>query len=344
MALLFVDGMTHYATADLPLKWDAGYSSWASFSISTTQQRRAGSKSLKINAIGSNYVMKTLVSADDTIIYGFAYYVDGSFGATNGFMVSNASGAQFTVHILANGAIEMRRGAYNGTLLGTSAVSTIDANVWNYIEVKVKLSDAAGTYDVVANGVNVLTGSGVDTQNQAAATFDRITLYGQQGSNSYVTDMYVADSIGSACNDLLGDSRVDTVMPDGAGNYAQWDPSAGANYACVDDPGALDNDTTYVATDVLNEIDTYTFGNLVALGTTIHGLALVLATRKDDAGTIKSKSVTRISATDYLGIEVSQADAYDFYHDYMEVNPADSAAWEEADINGAEFGIKLTVT
>lgn len=343
MALLFVDGFTHYATADLPLKWDAS-SIWAQQGISTTQQRRAGSKSLKVGPSNVYNVMKTLVSADDTIIYGFAYYLDGSFAATNGFVVSNASGEQFTVNILSNGAIEMRRGAHNGTLLGTSAVSTIDANVWNYIEVKVKLSDAAGTYDVVLNGVNVLTGTGVDTQNQAAATFDRITLHGHTGSSGYFTDMYVADSTGAACNDLLGDSRVDTVMPDGAGNYAQWDPSAGANYECADDSGALDNDTTYVSTDVLNEIDTYTFGNLPALGTTIHGIAVVLATRKDDAGTIKSKSVTRISATDYLGTEVSQADAYDFYHDYMEVNPHDAAAWEEADINGAEFGIKLTET
>lgn len=343
MALLFMDGFSHYATADLPLKWD-GASAWAVHGISTTQQRRAGSKSLQLGSTQLHYVMKTLVSADDTIIYGFAYYLDGSFDTTYGFVVSNAAGIQFTVVILSNGAIEMRRGAYNGTLLGTSAVSTVDANVWNYIEVKVKLSDAAGTYDVVVNGVNVLTGSGVDTQNQAAATFDRIALYGQTGFIGYVTDMYVADSTGAACNNLLGDSRVDTVMPDGAGNYAQWDPSAGANYECADDPGALDNDTTYVSTDVLNEIDTYTFGNLAALGTTIHGVAVVLATRKDDAGTIKSKSVTRISATDYLGAEVSQADAYDFYHDYMEVNPHDAAAWEEADINGAEFGIKLTET
>ena len=340
MVLLFVDGMTHYDTADIPLKYD-GSPSYASLAISTTEQRRAGSKSLRMSTSITAYLQKNLVSSDDTVIFGFAFFQAANFTTTGGWQISNASGVQIKISPQSDGSIVVIRGV---TVLGTSAASVIKPNVWNYIEVKIKISDAAGTYDIVVNGVNVLSGSGVDTQAQTAATFSILNIYGNSGGYGYYTDMYIFDSTGATCNDLLGDVRVDTLMPDGAGNYTQWTPSAGANYECVDDPGALDYDTTYVSTDVLNELDSYTFDDLTPLGATIYSVTENWSTKKSDANTFKVTPLTRVAASDYLGTELTIPSSYNILQNTWEVNPDDLAAWAEADVNGAEFGVKLTTT
>ena len=344
MALLFVDGMTHYATDDISKKYDDKYSNWVYYAISTTEQRRAASKSLRINEGYLFYIQKNVVSSDDTVIFGFAYYQEKIFGVCHGWMISNAIGNQITFIPKSDGSIEVRRGNGVGTLLDTSAAAVISPKIWNYIEVKVKISDAAGTYDIVVNGVNVLSGAGADTQGQAAATFNKIALYGNGGGYAYYTDFYVCDSTGTANNDFLGDIRVDTLYPDGAGNYTQWDANVGANYECVDDDGDIDDDTTYVSTDTLSELDSYTYDNLSASGATIHGVTSTWCTRKDDAGAVGATPITRVAASDYLGSEITLTDDYVTEQYIWDVNPDDAAAWAEADVNGMELGVKLTTT
>ena len=341
MVFLFVDGFTHYATDDVSKKYDDKHVSWIYYIISTDEQRRAGSKSLRILKSSSVYIQKNLVSSDDTVIFGFAFFQAANFTTTGGWQISNASGVQIKISPQSDGSIVVIRGV---TVLGTSAASVIKPNVWNYIEVKIKISDAAGTYDIVVNGVNVLSGAGADTQEQAAATFDRIFLYGNSGDYGYYTDMYICDSTGAANNDFLGDIRVDTLYPDGAGNYTQWDANVGANYECVDDDGDIDDDTTYVSTDTLNELDSYTYDNLSALGATIHGVTSTWCTRKDDVGAVGATPITRVAASDYLGSEITLTDSYVTEQYIWDVNPDDAAAWAEADVNGMELGVKLTTT
>ena len=62
-----------------------------------------------------------------------------------------------------------------------------------------------------------------------------------------VDDLYVLDGTAStpANNDFLGDVRVEGLDPNAAGSNAAWTPSAGANYACVNETPPTD-DTSYV--------------------------------------------------------------------------------------------------
>ena len=57
----------------------------------------------------------------------------------------------------------------------------------------------------------------------------------------------------------------------------------------------------------------------------------------------KITPLTRISSTDYLGSESDQQiTEYKVVTSVWDTNPDDSSAWEEADVNGAEFGVKVT--
>jgi hypothetical protein len=53
------------------------------------------------------------------------------------------------------------------------------------------------------------------------ATVARIQVWGR-GSDNAIDDLYVCDSTGSTNNTFLGDVRVDTVRPIGAGNYSEF--------------------------------------------------------------------------------------------------------------------------
>lgn len=326
MALLFIDGFDHYATDDITKKWNVNNGA----SIGNTSPRRAASKYIELGT-PSEFIGKAFGNRA-TVVIGFAYYANS---LTNDALLKFTfeGNVHLTVKSEPTGRIRVYRGS---TQIAESVIDTLKVNSWQYIEVKVYIHDSTGTVDVHVNGVSVISASGVDTKEYSVGQVNLIYLYGCASTSTKIDDLYIDGA------NILGDCRVDTLMPNGAGNYTQWDPSAGANYQCVDDPGDINDDTDYCSTSTLNEIDTYNFENLTALGVTIHGLACNVCARKDDASTRKFKPLARVNGSDYEGTEVTLNDNYNVYQNIWDDNPDDAAAWEEADVNGAEFGAKLT--
>lgn len=342
MALLFMDGFDHYDDDELAYKWDSAYyalpySSY--YTIEQTTPRRAGSSYLKLES-GGRWIQKNIAFGDNTAIIGFAFYRPNPNANFTYFINTN----QFTLVLNTDGSFSFYEGAYNGVLLGTSAVGLVSPNVWYYIELKVVVDNSAGSFEVRLNGTNVLSDSGVDTQDDATSVISYVILgkNGTFGDDVYFDDLYVCDGTGSSHNDFLGDCKVDTVFPSAAGNYSQWTPSGEAsNYLCVDETVPND-DTDYVTTNISGEIDTYNFGNLVDYsGETIHAVALNTCKKKDDVGFISSYPVIRIGASDYSGELMNTYESYHYQQEVWETNPDDSQAWEGEDVNSGEFGIKM---
>lgn len=340
MAILFIDGFDHYATAEITRKWDraGGFET-----IQTANPRRTGSGYLRISAgTSSRHVSKILSGTPNTVVMGFAIRI-GSYAGHQGIVRLYRKGSvTCSVQIAADGSIEVRRGSYNGTLIEASAAAVIPINAWTYIEAKIYIHDSAGTYEVRVNGISIVDGTGVDTKAEADAGADMASIFSPDvsGENIDIDDLYIDDA------DFQGNCRVDTLWPSGAGNYAQWTPSPSGtdNHNNVDDATDQDDDTTHNETGVLNEIDSFAFDNIDAiLGSEIKAVAVNLATRKTDAGARKITPLMRMGGSDYLGTEV---DIFDTYMTLQEVfeNPLDalSEAWEDSDVNDAEVGLKLT--
>lgn len=329
MALLFIDGFDHYVTAEIARKWSTSAGNAA---ISATG-RRATSKSLSISSANDRVTLQ-LPAAEGTLCVGFAYYSTSAPSGHEGVEFAISGAAQCTVFFNANGSISVARGAYNGTVLGTSAIGLIKANTWQYVEFKAVIHDSTGTYEVKVNGVSVLSGTGADTKGQTTADADQLTIQGS-GVAILIDDLYLDDA------DFLGDCRVDTLMPNGAGASSQWTPSAGSNFQNVDDAGDMDDDTTYNSDDTAGQIDTYTLPDIEATGGTIHAVAVNSAVRKDDAGARSTKNIVRQATTNYEGAAYSVTDSYLVKQDIWATQPDASGAWDETDLNAAEFGIKL---
>ena len=333
MTLLFCDSFDYYTTVDQKWTINGGGVISAAVGRNGTQAIRFGQS--------SHYSQKTLASDYQTLTAGVAYKVN-TINGTGCIMSFIDSGSfQCEVRFTNTGHLTITR---NGTVLATS-VNILTAEVWHYIEFQVTIDDAPnGQATLKVNGVtwaSVVNGDTQATGNAFANVFR--LLGGGLTPMAYYSfdDLYLCDDAGAHNNDFLGDVRVEAIMPDDAGTTTAWDPSAGANWECVDEIPP-DSDTTYVSTATATEVDTYEFGDVTPTTGTVLAVVTYMFARKDDAGARVINSVVRPVATDYAsGASHSVGDSYAYYSDLYEENEEVAGVWTIATVNASEFGIKL---
>lgn len=331
MALIFIDGGRHYSTAQIARKWGAA----SNVAVTDETIRRPGTKALRSSA--GTLLSPTFSGLSNTLVVAAAVYHSA---ANPGYLkILSGTTAQLTLAWTATGVLNVIRGDWNGDILASSEAGVFLFGQWIYLEIDATIHNTSGGVEVRLNGVTVdaLSLSGTDTQPGATTGVDRFQI--SNNGILYVTDVY-ADS-----DTLHGDCIVDTTFPTGAGAHTDFSPSTGANWENVDDEGAVDDDATFNASADLNDMDTFVFADLPASATSeIIGIAVNIAARKDDDLTRQLKAVARVSSTDYLhSTVISPTGFFGNAQRIFEDNPADASPWEEADVNGAEFGYKQTL-
>lgn len=345
MALLFMDSFHHHggSISDYASNQNKGYKVGTNaLYTAAANDLRTGWRAFYANA-GSRGLYWDIGNNPDasppyaTLYFGGAWKIN-SWGSENqavfGLYDTVNGDWQCVLHIDQSGYLEVCRGAYNGTQLWISTNPEIIIDEWNYIEFQVTIHDTTGSFIVKKNGVQLCNETSKDTKNTIGTGADRIFFYGY----GYFTDLYINTS------EFYGPCRVDCLYPDGAGNYTQLTPSAGNNYECVDEPSDYNEDTDYVLGDAASEKDTYAFDNIPALsGSVIKGVGVNNVVRKDDVGVIKTKNMVRVNSTDFPETnERELTTEYRIEQTIWELNPDDTAAWEEADINAIEAGLEVT--
>jgi hypothetical protein len=291
---------------------------------------------LRLSGTSQPVASRTL-TAQGTWVLGFRVRLAQTPSAVCGVLDT----ATVQVDLLGNadGTLSVRRGG--STVLGTST-ATLALNTWYYVELKVVGSGTSGAATVRVNGTAVLTLTGVNTQQTANATANTVRL-GQQATSGNLDydDVYVLDGSGGVNTDFLGDCRVEQVLPTGAGATTAWTPSAGANYAAVDD-APPNGDTDYVSSATAGQTDTYACGDLaVATSGTVKAVQATASCRKDDAGSRSVALVTRPGSTDRVGATQSVLDTYSMLPQVWDTNPDTAAAWTVAEVNASQFGERL---
>lgn len=340
---LFGDTFDHYATADLTAKWTSVV---GSPTVDASSGRR-GTNSLRRTGGGTIAVTKTLVPGDATFVCGFAWKQDSSpiyYCLVN---VLDGATEQMSLSVqLTSMQLVVTRGSYNGTVLGTSTFALSTATYY-YIEFKTLISNTVGTYEVRVNGVNVLSGSGVDTQATAASQWTGFQMRPYTLGSSIITnvdDLYILDGVASADptypdNNFLGDVAGYYLPPTAEGVTIEWTPSAGTdNAANVDETTP---DTTDYNSATATEKDTLTMPDVPVAGAVILAYQTVLYAEKTDAGACTIAPVIRSVGTDYVGTAVSPSNgAYAYFLQPYSVDPATSLVPTEANWNAGEMGYK----
>ena len=343
MALLLMENFDKY-------NWlsDAYYCSHTSYVSVNSTRSVSGTQCLRCRV---GYRAEFPIPMSNTGVIGVALQMAGETGGTgSAYFIGFYRGTslQIRLHVIANGRIQLRM---NTIVVATSDV-VVKTNTRIYLEVKWNTNNsiAADTFVVLVNGQEVLNvPAGTDCQYQASPGVDTICLNGGSGNNNaynYFDNLYILDLTGSApYNDFLGEVSVDSLLPIGNGNSNQFigsDADSNDNYLHVDELPGPDDDTSYVESSNVTDKDLYSYANLSNTPETVLGMQVTAYAKKDDSGTRTGKLITRVNSVDYEGSEFTPVEAtYGYFTEIWALNPDDSAAWEEVDINSAEFGLKV---
>lgn len=337
MTLLFMDGFDHYSSAQINRKW--GGTSGGTLSM---QAGRFAGQSFRLQNTAGNVVSGIFSNTHHTVILGMAINW-ATYGPV--VLLRDNGTAQVELRINGSGQLYVTR---NGTVIAGPSTNSISINTWYYVEFKVKIDNSAGTVEVRVNGTSTgwINATGLDTQNTANAYVNQIVLTnnGTLGIiNNHFDDLYFLNTLGTRNNNFLGDSRIETLYPTGAGNSTQWTPNTGNNWAAVDEPGTQDDDTTYISSQTVGHKDTYGYGNLASSSGYVAAVQTDVLYRVDTSGTRSVVPVTRSGGSEADGNTITVSSAtYAVAKEIQELNPLTTAEWTRTEVNAAEFGVKVT--
>ena len=231
----------------------------------------------------------------------------------------------------------------NNVKVADGGVSPFAADTWWLVEIHFKLDDANGVIQTKINGILDIDYSG-DTKPDASTVFDNI--YFNQSSltaSQYLDDIAINDTTGSEDNSWCGDGHSVCIKPNADGDNIDLtgsDEDKTDNYAMVDDIPS-DGDTTYVYGDTVDDYDLY---ELTAPSLpTNHTITRIWAeARAKDPDTGDIALMIKAGTTEDDSDDTTLTTAYSAIkgEEYL-LNPDDSEAWEAADLNDLQVGVKI---
>ena len=338
MSLVFMDGF------DDGLQRDGKYLAFHANNDLATSWGRNGI-GVRIDS-GVNDSIESSVPSNDTYVVGSAVWWNGTFNSgLNQFAFKEGTTVHIAVRLRgSDGAFELRRGT---TLIETTAPGLFSIQHWHYIEIKVVVHDSTGSVVINVDGTEVHSLTGADTRNGGTGIIDRISHGTESGATAhmYLDDYYILNDLTAVNDDFLGDCVVETVNPDGNGNYSDHvgsDGNSTDNYLLVDDAPTPDDDTTYVEAGTALDKDSYTFAAVTAdSGATVFGVQAGHYVRHTGGGGTM-RALHRRSSTDAFGTTVTPASSFTFKGYLWNEDPqAGPGAWTVTNVDASEFGQEI---
>jgi hypothetical protein len=334
MSMIHLDGFDYLTTGNFVMKWDN-----AASGMNIVGGIYGKGKALNISSL--TVVTKT-VPANTTGMVGFHIFV-GSLVAQKIFTFMDAGTTQVDLRIDTSGGLFFTR---NGTTIGsTSTIKLNTTNQWYWIEVQVTIDGSAGVANLYINGVSALAQTGLVTNATSHLTFNQVGIIGTNGIGITNVDSfhYWDTTAGDVSGFPYGEHIIDMTLATGVGGATSWTNSGAAtNFGCVNEANE-DGDSTYVATNTSNNIDTYAFANLSETAGTIGTIAVNAIARADDGMSHVMQLAVNSTGTSTTSSNVSPGASYNNYQAFFGTDPHTSSAWTIAGRNAAFFGEKLIV-
>ena len=350
MTLLKFDGFEGYSSPSNAVG-KGGIISSLGYSVWSYQTGRMGvGKCLRFDAnnlySGRLYLNIPSIPNTRTVIFGFAvkfYGLISDANASNPLLEFGNSVSNRFLLTLSNSNLNF------GPWTNWHRYDTVklEPNRWYYMELKYKIHGSTGIAQFRLDEQLLMDFTG-DTYYTGGTdvSWGIMRLYNDYSNPSQYgefDDVYLADTEGTEYNDFLGDVRIDTIHPNGAGNYTQLTPSAGSNYECVDETGYSSSD--YVEGANVGEKDSYAYADVPTDldDTGIYALQIRQnCKRTAPTNNIKIDPFLRTGSTDYSQTVQSLSDGFtEKQGDIVIEDPSDSNAWTQAKINACEFGVEV---
>lgn len=298
--------------------------------IAAAKTGMSGSYCLDISD-SSDYVAKNVTARAD-------YYIGFRFqrALTSSFCIFAYFADPTVGHIAVRLNASYNLTVYRGSTLIATGTAVISDSITYRMEIYCLINDnpSVGRVIIKVDGVTDVDFTG-DTQNGGTATITNIR-HGYTGPTWY--GYLYLDDIVYRTDNFPGDVRVGgkAVTANGATN--DWDPSAGDNYACINDV----DDTDYVSTNTPGAVDEYELANISEAIDVVQALKIVASARYQGAPNVThlqlggdSGGTGFVSGNKNLPVPFG-VDLWNLW----ETDPTDSNAWTESKINGLKPRIK----
>jgi hypothetical protein len=335
------DGFDQYGTTAYLLKYWNG----SPTSIETGRPASAPATVVARKAVGltNTSISRAWGTAEPTLTCGFAFYASSINDAVI-MTFNNNSDVQVGLQLTAAGTIKVFR-QFSFNVIGTcsGAGSTINAGVWNFIEVRCTFDSAFGVVEVRNNGATIGSFSSVNTDPAGSSSSNAIFLGGAASSPFAALrfdDFYLNDNNGPSDDTFLGDIVIHTLIPLSDGTTNQFSPEGeAANFQCVDnippDEGAV-----YVRGNS-GKIDEYTTTSFAHLAIDIHFVRTFAFTAKTDAGLVDFEHRIRVSAATDNSASISATPDFTYSSALFKQNPNGPADWTNVTISSLNFGLEV---
>ena len=298
---------------------------------------RTGTYKLFTNS--ANDVAQWSFSGSDTLYFGFGFYIDAAPTNNNQDFFRVGSGdSDISFRAQTNNSISVKR---NGTTLETTGASIYNLNTWHYFEVFIFMANASGRVQILMDGVSIIDFTG-DTLNGSDDQMDFVQLRGQQSIDIYFDDFVVNNDLGGVNDGLPGIISLEPVFPDSAGDsteLARGGTDSGANWNQVDEQPSATAD--YVFDTVVDEFDLYNLADFTLPAGAAIANVIVQGRMQIDSGSGSGRIMLKAGTTESEGPTETLSPGWALFEITRDVNPDDSAAWAEADIDALQIGMKV---
>lgn len=324
--------MTRLATEGFELGDTLALNSANNVDITTTFQR-TGTYAIKIDGLNNSYW--EIVYTASSEVYAFVGYLNDNLYRAN--IIDLLSGGTSIARIYNDGT--MYPSLYlEGSLIGTGAVQ-IPEHTWTMFELHLKIDDAPnGIITAKYNGAIFASYTG-DTK-YSASTVNRIRGARTYEGSHYWDDIAVNDANGLVDNSWVGDCRVEYHPANDNGDESDWNGSDGDkvdNYDMVNDI-PQNGDVNYVYSTTPGDQDIYKVTDFSGAGKIINRIWPECRAKDAQNAGGQIKIGHKNDGTVYLGSAQSLLGSYGCIKgDAPTVNPFDSGAWEDADIDAIQF-------
>lgn len=281
-----------------------------------------------------------------TIVVGFNFLsdnvgTDGEIFSLFHNPLATFDGWQMMLKVNAAGLLEV----WNGNASNLLATGTVVLPVTGYVQIEweVFFNPVIGSSRVWVENVLDINVSNVNTSPAATPTTASGRFKGLPGgpfSNTQFCDLWMKDTAGN----LGGFRRVSLKTPISDGALLQWVPSAAVPHFGLVNEIPPDSDTTFVASQVVGDIDLYGFSALPFNPTIVEALQVSNFARQTDALVNQLAPVVRSAGANFTGA-AQTLPAAGTYRDLLTIygsDPATGAAWKGLAVDAAQFGQKVT--
>jgi hypothetical protein len=240
-----------------------------------------------------------------------------------------------------NGSFIFALDVYTGTRYWIALSPTvISINTTYKIELYYKMADSGGRAVLKVDGITKFDFTG-DTKPYASTTLNGVRLGSVPTASGNLMAYAYFDNIVLDTSSYPGETTIQVIKPDGAGNSAQWTTSVSTpNWQCVDE--VPPSDTDYVYTNAVDQVDTYALGSLVGSISSIKCVQAQTRIIKEGSATPQNINlVLRTNSTNYASSDIAVPTAIAQLCNLWETNPSSTGVpWDVTAVNALEAGIK----